>query len=292
MRVISQAAQWTAAARAIETEKPAPLIQDPLARYLAEPLGFKLLQQYGGAGVQEFVALRTKFLDDVIESSVNQGVIRQVVLVAAGLDTRAYRLKWPADAVVYEVDYPELHQAKQMRLDQLGIHAGVLRRVVAADLFTNWLASLYHAGFDFALPTLWIPESVLAFLTPSQASILFKQMAAVSATGSVLALDLINEDLLWHPGTHTFLNTLKAAGIPWLFGTNDPESTLLQWGWHIKTLSQPGDEPHEIGRWPYLVFPREIESVPRNWLIKAEVVTRQVALSPIHPELNIGGLKE
>ena len=270
MRTVSITSQWTAAARAIETEKLEPLIQDPLARYLAEPDGFAFMKKYGGSSVQAFVAIRTKFLDDIIESVVNQGPIRQVVLVASGMDTRAYRLKWPNNAVVYEVDHADLHLEKQRRLSQLHLKLDVDRRIVNADLSEDWLPSLYAAGFNPHQPTLWIPEALFFFLSKPQAQHLLQTMAHASPPGSMLALDLINEDLLHHPGTQLFLNALRTDNIPWLFGCNHPESFLLENGWNVQLLVEPGEEPYESQDWPYPIFSREITPTPLNWLIKAE----------------------
>lgn len=271
MRTVSHTAQWTAAARAIETEKPNPLIQDPFARYLAEPDGFQLLNKFGGGGLQEFVAIRTQFIDDVIDRLVNHGSIRQIVFIAAGMDTRAYRLFWPQDAKVFEVDYQELHDCKQTKLDQLITHARVDRRIVHADLAQDWLPALVEQGFDQSEPVLWVAEALFFFLTHEQASHLLHTLYQSSSPGSMLTLDLVNEELLTNPGAQLFMNSLRSLGIPWLFGTNEPESFLSAHGWQVQVLVEPGEDGAGLAYWPYPVFPREIQSMPRNWLIQAEI---------------------
>lgn len=271
MRTVSHTAQWTAAARALETEKPNPLIRDPLARYLAEPDGFQLLNKFGGGGLQEFVAIRTHFIDEVIDRVVNQGELRQIVFIAAGMDTRAYRLPWHADARVFEVDYEDLHDFKQTKLDQLITQAQVDRRTVNADLAQDWIPALVEQGFDKDKPTLWVAEALFFFLTDAQAGHLLETLYKTSAPGSLLTLDLVNEELITNPGTQLFLSSLRSLGVPWLFGTNEPESFLSEHGWQVQVLSEPGEEGAGLAYWPYPVFPREIQSMPRNWLIQAVV---------------------
>lgn len=271
MRTVSHTAQWTAAARALETEKPNPLIRDPLARYLAEPDGFQLLNKFGGGGLQEFVAIRTHFIDEVIDKVVNQGELRQIVFIAAGMDTRAYRLPWHEDARVFEVDYEDLHDFKQTKLDQLITQAQVDRRTVNADLAQDWIPALVEQGFDKNKPTLWVAEALFFFLTEAQASHLLNTLYKASAPGSLLTLDLVNEELITNPGTQLFLSSLRSLGVPWLFGTNEPESFLSEHGWQVQVLSEPGEEGAGLAYWPYPVFPREIQSMPRNWLIQAVV---------------------
>lgn len=271
MRTVSHTAQWTAAARALETEKPNPLIRDPLARYLAEPDGFQLLNKFGGGGLQEFVAIRTHFIDEVIDRVVNQGELRQIVFIAAGMDTRAYRLPWHADARVFEVDYEDLHDFKQTKLDQLITQAQVDRRTVNADLAQDWIPALVEQGFDKDKPTLWVAEALFFFLTDAQAGHLLETLYKASAPGSLLTLDLVNEELITNPGTQLFLSSLRSLGVPWLFGTNEPESFLSEHGWQVQVLSEPGEEGAGLAYWPYPVFPREIQSMPRNWLIQAVV---------------------
>lgn len=272
MRNVSYTAQWTAAARAIETERTEALFHDQFAAILAEPKGFQLLKKYGGGGLQEFVAIRTRYIDDAIESFVIQDNIRQVVIVAAGMDMRAYRLKWADGTIVYEVDHADLLHEKQKRLDQLSVKPETERRIVAADLSTEWLDALNHAGFDSKQSTLWITEALLFFLTDDQVKFLLKTLASASAPESWLMFDVINENLLRHVGSQLFLKSLREDGIPWLFGTNDPEHYFLNLGWEIKEIKEPGQHGAGKGRWPYKVFPRDVPNIPRNWLIKSKIV--------------------
>ena len=275
MEAVSYTSQWTAAARALETERNGEkLVDDPYARRLAEPRGFELLDRYGGGGLQEFVAIRTRYLDDSITTTLETTAIKQVVLIAAGMDARSYRLKWPDDVVVYEVDHAALHDEKDRRLAELAAEPTVDRRAVRADLAEDWLPALTQAGFDPTAPTLWVPEAVFFFLTEDQSVALLETLQGASAPGSWLAVDLLSERLLRSPATQLFLSSLRQDGIPWLFGTDYPASFLARHGWEVRELHEPGEPGAGEGRWPYQNQPRSVRGVSRNWLIRAEVVPR------------------
>lgn len=272
MEAVSYTSQWTAAARALETERgDDALFEDKLAREFAAPHGFELLEKYRGGGLVEFVAIRTRFLDDTIELLLSSTPIRQVVLVAAGMDARAFRLTWPEDTAVYEVDHGALLDEKQRRLSRLGAQPAVERHEVRADLVQDWLPGLTRAGFDRNKPTLWVVEALLFFLTEEQASKLLRVIASASAPGSWLALDIISKQLLRSPATKSFRAALEKDGIPWLFGTDEPAEFLAANGWHLRDLKEPGEPGVGENRWPYQVQPRDVRGVPRNWLIRAEV---------------------
>ncbi|MGW0737711.1 SAM-dependent methyltransferase [Streptomyces sp. NPDC002851] len=271
METVSYTSQWTAAARALESERSDALFNDPLARKLAEPRGFELLDKYGGGGLVEFVAVRTRYLDDAINDLVGQG-IRQVVLIAAGMDTRAFRLELPDDVTVYEVDHQALVEEKEKRLSRIDAPLpSVNLRRVGADLAGDWSAELRGAGFDPELPTLWIPEALLFFLTEEQSATLMRTFAANSAPGSWVAVDILSKELLRSPATQIFLSALNEDGIPWLFGTDEPEEFMAGTGWTVRELKEPGEPGVGENRWPYEVQPRGIKGVPRNWLLRAEL---------------------
>lgn len=275
MHAVSYTAQWTAAARALETERERDrLVTDEFARGFAEPRGFELLERYGGGGLVDFVAVRTRYLDDTIAGVLAGSDIRQVVLIASGMDARAYRLSWPDGVVVYEVDHEALLAEKRRRIDRIGASPKVTRREVPADLAGDWLPSLEQAGHDRDAPTLWIAEALLFFLTHEQAASLLSALGTVSAPGSWLALDILSEQLLRSPATQLFLANLRADGIPWLFGTDEPARFLGESGWELRELKEPGEPGAGEGRWPYAVQPRTVRGVPRNWLVRAEVRRR------------------
>lgn len=270
LRTVSYTSQWTAAARALETERGADrLFDDPYARELAFPEGFNLLSKYGGGVLKEFVAIRTWYLDKAITETLETTDICQVVLVAAGMDTRAFRLAIPSHVKIYEVDHLNLLQEKRRRLERLGAKPVAVRREVGADLSTDWLPALIEAGFDRTQPVLWIPEAVFFFLTEDQATTLLRTLRSASAANSMLAVDILSRSLLTSPATQLFLAALRKDGIPWLFGTDNPEEFLADRGWRVTELKEPGEPGAGKNRWPYKLLPREIPGVPRNWLIKA-----------------------
>ena len=93
------------------------------------------------------MAVRTKFFDEFFLDATKAG-IKQAVILASGLDSRAYRLTWPAGTVVYEVDQPQVIEFKTRTLAELGAAPTADRRVVAIDLRDDWPAALRAAGFD------------------------------------------------------------------------------------------------------------------------------------------------
>ncbi|WP_432133451.1 MULTISPECIES: class I SAM-dependent methyltransferase [unclassified Streptomyces] len=274
MHAVSYTAQWMAAARALESEREDALYVDPLARSLAEPKGFELIDRYAGGGLLPFISIRTRFLDDAIRDLLADGTIGQVVLIAAGMDTRAFRLDWPDDVDVYEVDHAPLIAEKRRRLDALGAKPAVRRHEVSADLTQEWLPSLEQAGFDRTRPTLWIAEALTFFLTEEQAAGLLRLLASASAPGSHLAFDILGRALLRSPFSKSFLDRLADDGTPWIFGTDEPESFLTANGWDVDTLKEPGQPGAGEGRWPYEVQPRDRRHANRLWLIRARLAAR------------------
>ncbi len=113
------------------------------------------------------------------------------MLIAAGMDTRAFRLDWPDGIELYEVDHALLIAEKRRRLDALGAEPRVDRREVSADLTQEWLPDLEAAGFDRDRPTLWVAEALTFFLTEEQAAGLLRLLASASAPGSHLAFDIL-----------------------------------------------------------------------------------------------------
>ncbi|MDH6131215.1 methyltransferase (TIGR00027 family) [Kitasatospora sp. MAA4] len=273
MDAVSYTAQWMAAARAQESERDDALFVDPLARELAAPRGFELIERYAGGGLLPFISIRTRFLDDAIREILAESGIQQVVLIAAGMDTRAFRLDWPQGTEVYEVDHALLIAEKRRRLDALGAEARTDRREVSADLTQDWLPALEAAGFDRDRPTLWVAEALTFFLTEEQAAGLLRLLASASAPGSQLAFDILGRALLRSPFSKPFLDTLAADGTPWIFGTDEPEEFLTANGWKTTDLREPGQPGAGEGRWPYQVQPRNRRGANRLWLIRAEIAT-------------------
>jgi methyltransferase (TIGR00027 family) len=275
MEAVSYTAQWTAAARAVESERADKAIfHDPFARDLAAPRGFELLHRNRGGGLLPFIAIRTKYLDDSIEAILRDNPIRQIVLVAAGMDTRAFRLTWPAGGTLYEVDFPALLEEKRRRLAVLRAEPRIERREVPVDLRQDWLPALAGEGFDRTQPTLWIAEGLLFFLTPEQATGLLGTLGSVSAPGSWLGVDFVSQALLRSPFSRDFRKGLADDGTPWLFGTDEPQEFLANLGWKVRDLKEPGEPGTRHELWPYDVQPRQRRGPSRSWLVRAEFAGR------------------
>lgn len=183
--------------RALETTRPDPLIRDDCARWFVEAAGEShftgLLADPSPLEAAPFffpgfMGLRTRFFDDFFMSAASAGV-RQAVIVAAGLDARAYRLDWPAGTTVFEVDQPKVLEFKREVLAEHGARAKADRRAVAVDLREDWPAALAAAGFDPARPTAWSTEGLLPYLPGAAHDALFERIDELSGPGSRLGVD-------------------------------------------------------------------------------------------------------
>ncbi|GIG55843.1 S-adenosyl-L-methionine-dependent methyltransferase [Longispora fulva] len=270
MEAVSLTAQWTAAARALESERPDALFVDDCARTVAGDTGFTLLERYSGSGIVPFIAVRTKYMDDAIVAATAGDGPRQVVLVAAGMDTRVRRLPWPAGVTVYELDRPALLAAKNDLLATTTPRPGPERVPVPVDLAGEWTPALVAAGFDQAAPTLWVVEGLFFFLPEEAVTRLLGTLRGLSAAGSVLVADMASRASLTNPFARQFLGALEEDGAPWLFGTDEPEPFLKGTGWAVSDLKQPGEEGAAYGRWPYPAPPRELANAPRSFLFTAQ----------------------
>jgi methyltransferase (TIGR00027 family) len=134
------------------------------------------------------MAVRTRYFDDFFTDATAAGV-RQVVILASGLDSRPYRLAWPQGTVVYEVDQPTVIEFKSTSLSKLGAQPTAERRTVGIDLREDWLTALRQAGFDESRPSAWSAEGLLMYLPPDAQDRLFDAITTLSAPGSWLATE-------------------------------------------------------------------------------------------------------
>jgi methyltransferase (TIGR00027 family) len=195
---VGATATMVAASRAVASQGPNPLLDDQLADPLVRAVGLDpfirivdgeldfaddpLLNRKTRA---EQITVRTRFFDDFF---INSGV-RQAVILASGLDTRAYRLPWPAGTVVYEIDQPQVIAFKTSTLSGLGAAPTAERRTISIDLRDDWPAALREGGFDVTQPTAWSAEGLLPYLPPEAQDRLFDNITALSAPGSRLATE-------------------------------------------------------------------------------------------------------
>jgi len=192
-------ATMVAAARAVATRAEDPIIDDPFAAPLVRAVGvefftkivdgtadFDRLDSDEGIGMSRFangMAARTRFFDDFFHDAGSAG-ITQAVILASGLDSRAYRLSWPTGTIVYEIDQPEVIGFKTATLNDLGAAPTTTLRTVPIDLREDWPAALKAAGFDPTEPTAWIAEGLFGYLPPEAQDRLLDQMSELSAPGS------------------------------------------------------------------------------------------------------------
>jgi methyltransferase (TIGR00027 family) len=192
---VGATATMAAAARAMATRADPALIDDRFAEPLVRAVGVDLLTRLasGEAAPGDLVEpvwidvakVRTKFYDEFFRAAG----LPQAVILASGLDSRAYRLPWAAGTVVYEVDRPEVLEFKTRTLAGLGAEPTADRRVVAADLREDWPAALRAAGFDPARPTAWSAEGLLGYLPPEAQDRLLDTITGLSAPGSRVATE-------------------------------------------------------------------------------------------------------
>lgn len=222
----------TAASRAVESARPDALFVDPWADALAGAEGREFLQRHEEAlpaPVPIFV-VRHRFFDDFLVEAAGRG-LHQIVLVAAGLDTRAYRLDWLAGTTVFEVDQPQVLASKQQVLDQAGATPRCLRVPVGVDLRQDWPATLLAAGFSPELPTIWLAEGLLFYLPESAARNLLRTMARLSVPASLLGTDTMSTTMLASEERRAWVQLYADAGAPFVFGTDDPEGFVTSCGW-------------------------------------------------------------
>jgi methyltransferase (TIGR00027 family) len=200
---VGATATMVAAARAAATRRPQPVITDEFAEPLVRAVGLDVFTRLAagelaaddlekGGGFPRMVdtfAARARYFDDYFAEATGAG-LRQVVIVASGLDARPYRLSWPAGTTVYEIDQPEVIEFKTATLSKIGAAPAVEHRTVGIDLREDWPAALRAAGFATARPTAWLAEGVLIGFLPPEAEVrLLDNIIGLSSPGSRLSAD-------------------------------------------------------------------------------------------------------
>lgn len=200
---VGATATMVAAQRALASDPEYALIDDPFAAPLVRAVGIDVYTRLVNGQIpvdddSEFdpqrmargMACRTRFYDQFFLDATGSG-IGQVVILASGLDARAYRLPWPAGTVVYEVDMPEVIEFKTLTLRDLGAEPTAERRTVAIDLRDDWASALREAGFDTGAPSAWSAEGLLVYLPDDAQDALFDNITTLSAPGSRLAFEFV-----------------------------------------------------------------------------------------------------
>ncbi len=203
---VGATATMVAAGRAMATKDPRGLIDDPFADPLVRAVGldffvkmmdgeldFSLLPNSSpdrAQAIADGMGIRTKYFDEYLLAAVQAGV-RQVVILASGLDSRAYRLPWPDGVTVYEIDQPQVIEFKTRTLAELGAEPTANRRTVPIDLRADWPAALRAAGLDTGAPTAWLAEGLLIYLPSEAQDRLFDNITALSGPGSAIATEYV-----------------------------------------------------------------------------------------------------
>jgi methyltransferase (TIGR00027 family) len=255
---VGATATMVAAGRALASKEPEPLIQDLYAEPLVRAVGIDFFTKLvdgviltsdiddGGAAklITGMMAVRTRFFDDFF---IDAAGIRQAVILAAGLDSRAYRLPWPDGTVVYEIDQPRVIEAKTATMVDIGATPTAVRRAVAVDLRDDWPSALKESGFDPSLPTAWTAEGLLVYLPPEAQDRLFDEITSLSAAGSRLATE-------YHPdGGASLGERANAVSEAWVRQGFDLKLTdlfypgerkpvaeyLTEHGWQVSSRTRP-----------------------------------------------------
>ncbi|BBZ46398.1 class I SAM-dependent methyltransferase [Mycobacterium parmense] len=285
--LVGATALGVAAARAAETAGTSPLIRDEFASVLvssagpawarlADPeVGWLDGDEHGQRAHRlgiDYQAVRTHFFDEYFADAIRDG-LRQAVILAAGLDARAYRLSWAPDSVVYEIDQPKVLEYKTATLQSHGAVPAAHRRTVPADLRDDWPAALIAAGFDRTQPTAWLAEGLLPYLPSDAQDRLFEMFTALSAPGSQVAIEVF--------GMNSSSNNQRWARMRARLGLDvnvqaltfhEPDrSDAAQWltehGWRVRATNNR-DEMARLGR----PVPEDLsEDAVRSTLLRARL---------------------
>lgn len=245
-----------AASRAVESAGPDPLIRDEFAHALVASAGpaWARLADAGIAWLDgdehgkrlhrvgcDYQAVRTHYFDRYFADAAESG-IRQVVILAAGLDSRAYRLPWPPATQIYEIDQPKVLEYKAEVLSARGAVPSATRHAVAVDLRDDWPAALIDAGFDPSRPTAWLAEGLLAYLPSDAQDRLFQLCTDLSAPSSSIAVEAFNMIV---DGNRQRWDRMKdRLGLDVNFGEltyhepdrSDPAQWLSDHGWRVHSV--------------------------------------------------------
>jgi methyltransferase (TIGR00027 family) len=293
---VGKTALVAAALRAAETKSENPLISDPFAGVFLNVAGDGGLNWFAAAevpaeiaelapdlkprmkGLVDYMAVRTAFFDQSFLDATRAGV-RQVAILAAGLDSRSWRLPWPDGVTVYELDLPQVLEFKSRTLRENGARPTCNLVNVPVDLRHDWLAALQQAGFDTSAPSAWSVEGLLMFLPAAAQELLFERVQELGATGSRIVVEAPGENYLDDARAarrETMQRTRDLAaklqlggGMPdfhdlWYFEEReDAANTLDRHGWDV-TVTPAAEVMAGYGRRP----PQDI--APKNLFVAAQ----------------------
>lgn len=270
MKGVAFTGQMSAAMRAAENARPDRYIKDEHSALLvgeAPPLMEKIIERSPFFPFAQPI-LRTPVGDGTILKAAGAGV-RQVVLLAAGMDTRAFRLALPFDTTVFELDLPEVFEFKDPALAAAGVTPVCDRRVVTADLKGDWTTPLKAAGLRPGRPVAWVIEGIFGYLEQEENDRLLDTLGAMSPAGSMLTFDAL------HPNFNTApeMAPMRAGfdGQPYRLhvALEDPVSWLDGHGWRAEAYRE-ADLADGLCAWAPVPPPRLLETPPVGWYVWAE----------------------
>ncbi|MGB8206477.1 MAG: SAM-dependent methyltransferase [Mycobacterium sp.] len=256
-----------AAMRAEESARDDALFSDPFAERLAGEDGRRLLAEAAADTGQPSapIVVRTEFLDEALLRAQADGV-SQVVILAAGMDARAFRLPWQRGTTVFEIDQPHMIAAKDERL--AGERPRCQRVAVGVDLADDWPKVLQSQGFTSSSRTVWLIEGLLQYIDASDVDRLFARVDALSAPGSVLLYDVVGTTMLEAPFLQPTLEFMAKLGAPWIFGSDNPAALVEHRGW-IATVTDAADSGNRWNRWMHPAVPADVPGAPRGYFVEA-----------------------
>jgi methyltransferase (TIGR00027 family) len=236
---VQMTAVGVAYARAIESRRDDALFHDELAQSFVDAARFsewRAGQQLDDdaatryrAGVGLWVAIRTRFLDEIVLDAAREGT-RQLVILGAGLDCRAFRLAWPNGMRCFEIDVPDMVEFKNGVLASTGAEPGCTRTPIPCDLRDDWAGALRAAGFDASARSVWIAEGLLAYLPPEANDLLIHSMATLAASGSRAGITLARRS------NEREVNA-RIRGLWQSTGPDDPLAWFAGFGWDASLYS-------------------------------------------------------
>ncbi|HWF28758.1 MAG TPA: class I SAM-dependent methyltransferase [Mycobacterium sp.] len=297
---VGATALGVAAARAAETESENPLISDPFARVFLNAAGDGMWNWFAAPELPaeiaeaepdlqprmlrmvDYMAARTSFFDQFFLDAARSGV-HQLVILAAGLDSRAWRLPWPDGVTVYELDQPRVLEFKSTTLRESGARPTCQLVHVPVDLRHDWPAALQEAGFDAEAPSAWSAEGLLPFLPAVAQELLFERVDALSARGSRMAVEAPGPDFLDEDARAKQRETMQRVrdlmakleperDIPdvqdlwYLEEREDVDTWLRRHGWDVKVT--PADEL--MARYDRRPSPDVEDAAPKTLFVTAE----------------------
>ena len=255
---VSFTARLMAATRAFESKRANRLFDDPFAERLAGTEAMQIMttkaEEYEANG-RPYIAVRTRFFDDFIMQYSH--TIRQVVLLGAGMDTRAYRLDLHPQTHFYEIDRASVLDYKESILKEVTPKSH--RHALTMDLREAWVQPLIESGYRADEPSVWLLEGLLYYLSDSEVNELMTTIDAITLPGSRFGADVINE---------VIFNGSDELASYWQSSCNHPESFFAEFGWNAFAI-QPGEDGASFGRFTFQFPPRSIIDGPHIFFITA-----------------------